>query len=100
MLRNNPIGSVLVSFFFVLALIACWLSVRYYFSVKEFQDIQIQIQAIEGTMTGMQRLVNETIEYSKKNPDIDPILQKFRLKAPPAAPAAAAPPASGARPTR
>ena len=103
MLRNNPIGSVLVSLFFLLALIACWISVRYYFSVKEAQAMQFRIQAIEGTMAGMQRLVNDTLEYSKKNPDVDSILFKFRLKTPatpaPATPAPATPQPS-ARPTR
>jgi hypothetical protein len=98
-LRNNPIGSILVSAFFLLALTACWFSVRYYFSVKQAQAMQIRFQTIEMTMANMQRLVNESIEYSKKNPDIDPILLKFRLKTPPAAPApAAAPPA--VRPSR
>ena len=103
MLRNNPIGSVLVSLFFLLTLIACWISVRYYFSVKEAQAMQFKMQAIEGTMAGMQRLVGETIEYSKKNPDIDPILFKFRLKPlPPQAPVPAAPanPQPAPRPAR
>ena len=99
MLRNNPIGSVLVSAFFLLALTACWLSVRYYFSVKEAQAMQFRAQAIEGTMAGMQRLVSETIEYSKKNPDVDPILFKFRLKTSPTAAAPAAP-QPAARPSR
>jgi hypothetical protein len=84
-LRNNPIGSILVSVFFLLALSACWFSVRCYFSVKEAQTMQFRIQTIEGTMSGMQLLVNETLEYSKKNPDLDPILLKFKLKPPPAA---------------
>ena len=103
MLRNNPIGSILVSVFFLLALTACWLSVRYYFSVKEAQAMQFRMQAIEATMAGMQRLVSETIEYSKKSPDVDPILLKFHLKPTPAAAAPAAPPVApqpGARPPR
>ncbi|MEY2409162.1 MAG: hypothetical protein QOF48_1832 [Verrucomicrobiota bacterium] len=97
MLRNNPIGSVLVSIFFLLALTACWLSVRYYFSVKEAQAMQFRIQTIEGTMTAMQRLVAEAVEFSKKNPDLDPILLRFSLK--PAPPATNAIPAA-ARPAR
>ena len=84
MLRNNPIGSILVSVFFLLALFACWFAVRHYFAVKEDEAMKFRILAIQGTMNDMQRLVNETIEYSKKNPDVDPILLKFNLKAPPA----------------
>ncbi len=100
-LRNNPIGSVLVSFFFLLALIACWISVRYYLSVKDAQAMQFRMQAMEGTMSSMQRLVTETIEYSKKNPDVDSILFKFRLKTPPTpAPAAPATPQPAPRPPR
>ena len=64
--------------------------------------MQFRIQTIEGTMAGMQRLVNDTIEYSKKNPDLDPILLKFHLKTPPAAAAPAVPaaPQPAARPSR
>ena len=83
-LRNNPIGSILVSVFFLLALFACWFSVRYFFALKEDEAMKFRIMAIQGTMSGMQQLVNETIEYGKKNPDVDTILLKFNLKTPPA----------------
>lgn len=96
MLRNNPVGSALVSVFFLLALTACWLSVRYYFSVKEAQAMQFQFQTIQATMNGMKVLVADCIEYSKRDPELDRLLQEFKLKAPAAAPS----PAPPARPAR
>ncbi len=98
MLRNNLIGSILVFVFFLLALIACGLSSLYYLAVRQAQTMQFRIQTIEGTMAGMQLLVNETVEYSRKNPDVDPILLKFNLKTPPSA--APAPQQPAVRPSR
>lgn len=96
MLRNNPVGSALVSIFFLLALTACWLSVRYFFSVREAQSMQFQFQSIQSTMNGMKLLVAECIEYSKRDPELDRLLQEFKLKAPAAAPSQTPP----ARPAR
>jgi len=97
-LRNNPIGSILVTVFFLLALIACWLSARYYFSVKEAEGMRDRIRTVESTLALMQRLAAESVEYGKKNPDLDPVLVRFNLKPAPAP--AAAPPQPAARPSR
>jgi len=97
MFRNNPIGSILVSVFFLLALSACWLSVRYFFSVKELDALGYRYQANEAKRKAADLLVAETVEYSKRRPDIDPLLQQLRIKAPPAATSAPPPTARPAR---
>jgi hypothetical protein len=43
----------------------------------------------------MQSLANDAIEYSRRNPSIDPLLQKFELK-----PVSAGQPAAGQPATR
>ena len=96
MLRNNPIGSALVTVFFLLALTACWLSARYYFSARQAQNIQGRFQMIQATMNGMQLLVAESIEFSKRDPDLERLLQELKIKPPAATPS----PTQPARPAR
>lgn len=91
MFKNNPIGSILVLVLFALGLSACLWSVRYFFSTREAQSLQFRYQVLQATMAGMQSLVAETIEYSKRNPDVDPLLYKFNLKPRAATNAPAAP---------
>ena len=83
---------------FLLALLSCWLAVVYHFSTKEAYDLTARYQAVLHTKDAMQKLVNETLEYSRNNPDIHPLLQEFNLKP---RPAVASPPAQPApRPAR
>lgn len=91
MFRNNLFGSVLVLLLFVLGLSACLWAVRYYFMVREAQNLQIRYQALQTTTTAIQALVAETVEYSRRNPDIDSILHKYNLKARPGTNAPATP---------
>ena len=83
MLRNNLAnlaGSILLMALFILSLSACLWSVRYFYSVREAQRLQGRYQLLQSTMSGMQSLVAEAIEYSKRNPDLDPLLFQFDLK--------------------
>lgn len=93
MLRNNPLGSILVCVLFLLALLSCWLAVNYHFSTKEAYDLNARYQGVLRTTDAMQRLVNDTLEYGRNNPDIHPLLNQFNLKPRSAsAPAPAQPP--------
>ena len=78
--RNNPLGSILVCVLFLLALLACWLSINYHFSTKEAYDLNARYQGVLKTTDAMQKLVNDTLEYSRNHPDIHPLLQKYDLK--------------------
>ena len=107
MFRNNPLGSILVCVLFLLALGSCWIAVVYHFSTKEAYELMIRNKNVLQTKAEMQKLVNETLEYSRNHPDIHPLLRQFNLQPrPPFAqqqqPAAAPPPAQSppARPAR
>jgi hypothetical protein len=91
MLRNNPLGSILVCVLFLLALLSCWLAVHYHFSTDEAYGLNHRYQEVLRTTDAMQRLVNDTLEYSRNNPDIHPLLQQFNLKPRPATGPAPAP---------
>ena len=92
MFRNNPLGSILVSVLFLLALVSCWMAWSYHILTKKAYDLTIRYQAVLSTKDGMQKLVNETLEYSRNNPDIHPLLRQFNLQPrPPVAPPAPQP---------
>ena len=91
MFRNNPLGSVLVCVLFLLALGTCWLAVHYHFSTKEAYELNLRYQGVLRTTDAFQKLVNDTLEHSRNNPDIHPLLQQFNLKPRPPAPATPAP---------
>jgi hypothetical protein len=67
----------------VCAAFTVWVSVRYFFSMKEVQRLQGQTVTINNTRNAAQALANESVEYSKRNPAIDPILHQFDIKAKP-----------------
>ena len=95
MLRNNPLGSILVCVLFLLALLACWLAVNYHFSTKEAYDLTARYSGVVQTEATVRKLRDDTLEYSRYNPDIHPLLRQFNLQPPPSPgspPAQSAPP--------
>jgi hypothetical protein len=79
-MKNNTLGRLLVSILFACAILATWASVRYFFSMREAQRLQGRAIAINNVRSAAQALANEAVEYSKRNPAIDPILQQFDIK--------------------
>ncbi len=55
--------------------------------------LQIQVAVINRNRTLLAGLVNDTVEYSKHNPAIDPILQSVNIKPRPGAPSPSQSPA-------
>ena len=60
--------------------------VRYCFALKELRGLQQRVNASSRNVRFAQELARECLEYSRRNPAIDPILQSFDLKRAPAAP--------------
>ena len=91
MIRNNLLSVLLVTALFLSALASCWFSVWWFWGARELQALEFQYQAMNQTSSAVQSLANEAIEYSRRNPAIDPLLQQFDLKPRSANPAPAAP---------
>lgn len=92
MFRNNPLGSILVCVLFLLAMVSCWIAWNYHVSTKKAYELTGRYQGVVNTRDSMQKLVNETLEYSRNNPDIHPLLRQFNLQPrPPVTPAPAQP---------
>lgn len=90
-MKQQSLTILLVGLLLVSAVASVWVSVRWYFSVKKLQNLQGYYLQVNSTRRAVESLANEAVEYSKRDPGIDPILQEFDLKPKPGAAAAAAP---------
>jgi hypothetical protein len=80
-MKNNQLTLILVILFFLTTLAAVGLMVRYHISVHRLQDARVR--ANDAVILGkvFNQLIGESVEYSKKNPAIDPILQSLTNRA-------------------
>jgi hypothetical protein len=79
-MKNNPLNTILLGVLTLSALfsvVLCWL---YISNTRELRSLQAQANIINNNRTVMTALANDTMEYSKKNPAIDPILESVGLK--------------------
>ena len=85
MIKSNPLAVVLVSALFLSALASSWFSLWWFLGAREMQAIEFQNQSLVRVSSAMQAIANDAVEYSRKNPAIDPVLVQFELKPRPAA---------------
>jgi uncharacterized protein YcsI (UPF0317 family) len=86
--------TVLIGVLTVSALLSvgfCW---RYVATTRELRSLQTQANLINNNRTMINALANDAVEYSKKNPAIDPVLESVNLKPGKSAPAATSRPAT------
>ena len=76
-MKSNLFCTLALGVFLVCVVYTLWLSAVYYSSFRKLQDLQYQYMTVEQTQAALNSLLNEAVEYSKKRPAIDPILQKF-----------------------
>jgi hypothetical protein len=79
-MKNNPMTTVLLGVLTVSALLSvgfCW---RYVSTTRELRSLQTQANLINNNRTMINALANDAVEYSKKNPAIEPILESVGLK--------------------
>ena len=89
-MKNNPLAATLLGLLLVSTIFTTVLTYRYIASLRKLRGLQPAIVQINNNRNIMQALANDTVEYSKRNPSIDPLLQSVGLKPGPNAPAAAA----------
>lgn len=81
-MKNNQFVVVLIGLLLVSTLITAMQITRYYLAVKQFQSLQSRYMAVNQSRSLVQSLINDTLDYSKRNPAIDPLLQSVQLKGP------------------
>ena len=77
---RDTVGVLLVGALWLSAILAIWVSLDHGYRVKKLQELYVRQPEINNLNAAAQSLANEAIEYSRKNPAIDPILLQFDLK--------------------
>jgi len=84
-MKNSPLATVLLALLACAALgslILCWM---YIHSTRQLRAYQGNVAGIQQRQQAFQFLINDVVEYSKRNPQIDPILEKNGIKLKPGA---------------
>ena len=79
-MKNSPLLTILLAmlaFSAIFSLVTCYLFVN---RSRELRELQFTTQTIEVKKRTAMALANDAVEYSKKNPAIDPILEQVGLK--------------------
>ena len=79
-MKNSPLTTILVG---VLAVISLWSLVlcgMYVHRSRQLVDLKNRAAAINYRQNAINSLVNDTVEYSKRNPAIEPILESAGVK--------------------
>ena len=90
-MKTSPLTTillVLVAFAAFASLGLCWACVK---NISELNRLQTQEALVINNRAFINALANDALEYSKKNKDIDPLLEIAKVKAPNSTPAPAKP---------
>jgi hypothetical protein len=93
-MKNNPLTTILLGVLTISALLSVGLCWRYISNTRELHALQTQATIINNNRAVINALANDTVEYSKKNPAIEPILESVGLKPGKSAPTATNKPAT------
>jgi hypothetical protein len=79
-MKNNPLITILLGLLTISALaslVFCWLWMS---NVREHRELARQMALINNNRNVINALASETVEYSKKHKDIEPLLESVGLK--------------------
>jgi hypothetical protein len=79
-MKSNALTNLLVGLVVLTVLATTALALYYVRSVQKLNGLQLQTSIINRNRALASSLVNDAVEYSKRNPAIDPILQSIGVK--------------------
>ena len=79
-MKNKSFTALLVGMLFISAAAAAVQVLRLSFATRDLRRLQPRVIEINANLNLAQALLNDTLEYSKRNPAIDPLLQSMNLK--------------------
>jgi hypothetical protein len=79
-MKNSPLATVLLVLLACAALGALILCPMYVKASRELRGLQSGVAGIQARQQYMMSLANDALEYSKRNPQIDPILEAAGIK--------------------
>jgi hypothetical protein len=81
-MRNSPLTTVLLALLGISAVLSLFLFWKYSTRGREYRALQVQVAGIQQNRNIIASLAQESLEYSKTHPAIDPILEEAKLKVP------------------
>lgn len=84
-MKEKSLTSILITILLVFVCAAAALGYLYNRRVNRLRQVQAAVGAMQQGNTAIQMIGTDVIEYSAKNPAIDPLLQSFGLKPAPSA---------------
>lgn len=88
-MKNNGTTTTILNWALALAVIGVGIgALNNYFKTSEARKLQSKIANYQNNQAIMQNLIAETLQYSQRNPAIDPILEAIGAKPGKNAPAA------------
>jgi hypothetical protein len=85
---KNLLPAILTGLLLISAVISAVCAIVYVRGTSELRGLQSQAAAIDNNRNLVRALAADAVEYSKRNPAIDPTLQSFGLKPAPSSPKA------------
>ena len=74
-MTKNQLTLVLVGVLFLSTLATVYLTQKFNSSTKQMVEENVKLQKMQNTIAVLQQLYNDSVEYGKKNPGIQPVLQ-------------------------
>jgi len=81
-MKNDPLTSVLIGVLAISALASIGLDFFYVKYTRDYRALQAQLNGINYRRAAINLLISDTMQYSQKNPSIDPILQAAGVNVP------------------
>jgi hypothetical protein len=79
-MKNSPFNAIFLAAVVVSSLFSVWLCYTVISRTRELRELQTTAAVVNHNQQQLTALANDALEYSKKNPAIEPLLQSIGLK--------------------
>jgi hypothetical protein len=79
-MKNNPLTTVLLGTLAISAIWSAILCIQFVSNSRELRAMQVEAASINHQQMTAQAILNDAVEFSKKNPAIDPLLETLGVK--------------------
>lgn len=79
-MKNNGLDKILHWALMVIVVLTAVFAFQWFNRTREMRSLQTKVVEFQNRQAMLQNLVNECLEYSKRNPAIDPILEANNVK--------------------
>lgn len=89
-MKSNPLLAILLGMLTISALAFVILTFSFISASRQMRGLQLAAANVNNSQMVLSALLGDLVEYSKRNPAIDPLLEEIRAKPPRTNPPAAA----------